>query len=140
MASSINEECMFDEQCMYKMSTEAECRDQICQCRDGTHFVQRENECYKSVGKFWFKKFLIFKKVMIFCLSQIKRSWWLVSFDQQLFRWKYRVQRWCLPVSIGYSYQQRDWGVCTKCWTGWSVFGRRWMYFVRFQVSWYLSM
>ncbi|XP_037029696.1 prion-like-(Q/N-rich) domain-bearing protein 25 [Bradysia coprophila] len=49
VASSINEECMFDEQCMHKLSTEAECWNNFCRCRVGTHYVKRDKACYKSV-------------------------------------------------------------------------------------------
>lgn len=50
VASHINEPCIFDDQCKFKLSTEAECRNHICQCQAGSHFVKRENECYKSAG------------------------------------------------------------------------------------------
>lgn len=50
VASSINEECVFDEQCMHTLSTEAECWNNYCRCREGTHYVQRDKACYKSVS------------------------------------------------------------------------------------------
>lgn len=34
---------------MFTLSTEAECQNRQCQCREGTHYIRRENACYKSV-------------------------------------------------------------------------------------------
>ncbi|XP_037918897.1 prion-like-(Q/N-rich) domain-bearing protein 25 isoform X1 [Hermetia illucens] len=53
-AATINDVCTYNEQCMITLSTESECLNNRCQCKEGTHYVQRENSCYKTskIGDF----------------------------------------------------------------------------------------
>ncbi|XP_055586047.1 prion-like-(Q/N-rich) domain-bearing protein 25 isoform X2 [Uranotaenia lowii] len=47
-ATAIGDYCQLDDQCQYLLSTDSECRDNSCQCREGTHYVERERRCYKT--------------------------------------------------------------------------------------------
>lgn len=51
-AATINDVCTYNEQCMITLSTESECLNNRCQCKEGTHYVQRENSCYKTSSKY----------------------------------------------------------------------------------------
>lgn len=60
VAQTLNDQCQFDAQCMITLSTDSECRYNACQCKEGTHYVPKENKCYASVRKFFFKSVLLF--------------------------------------------------------------------------------
>ncbi|EDS39061.1 conserved hypothetical protein [Culex quinquefasciatus] len=47
-ATAIGDYCQYDDQCQYVLSTDSECRANSCQCREGTHYVERERRCYKT--------------------------------------------------------------------------------------------
>ncbi|XP_065080947.1 prion-like-(Q/N-rich) domain-bearing protein 25 [Ochlerotatus camptorhynchus] len=47
-ATAIGDFCQYDDQCQYLLSTDSECRANSCQCREGTHYVERERRCYKT--------------------------------------------------------------------------------------------
>ncbi|XP_058467954.1 prion-like-(Q/N-rich) domain-bearing protein 25 isoform X2 [Malaya genurostris] len=47
-ANAIGDYCQLDDQCQYLLSTDSECRENSCQCREGTHYVERERRCYKT--------------------------------------------------------------------------------------------
>uniref|UniRef100_A0AAG5CUP2 EB domain-containing protein n=1 Tax=Anopheles atroparvus TaxID=41427 RepID=A0AAG5CUP2_ANOAO len=47
-ATDIGDYCLHNDQCHYTLSTDSECRDNSCQCRDGAHYVEREKRCYKT--------------------------------------------------------------------------------------------
>ncbi|GAB0095112.1 prion-like-(Q/N-rich) domain-bearing protein 25 [Sergentomyia squamirostris] len=49
VAKNLGDPCSHDDQCQMAFSTEAECYEGACDCKLGTHFVKRENTCYKSV-------------------------------------------------------------------------------------------
>lgn len=53
-ATTINDDCTYNEQCMITLSTESECVNERCQCKEDTHYVKRENSCYKTsrIGDF----------------------------------------------------------------------------------------
>ncbi|CAO1440051.1 unnamed protein product [Diamesa hyperborea] len=46
--SDYEELCYLNEQCHYKLSLDAECRNSQCLCKTDSHYVKRENACYKS--------------------------------------------------------------------------------------------
>lgn len=50
--SDYEELCYLNEQCHYKLSLDAECRNSQCLCKTDSHYVKRENACYKSSSKF----------------------------------------------------------------------------------------
>lgn len=52
VAKNLGDSCTHDDQCQMAFSTESECFQGTCDCKLGTHFVRRENTCYKSVSKF----------------------------------------------------------------------------------------
>ncbi|XP_050082367.1 prion-like-(Q/N-rich) domain-bearing protein 25 isoform X2 [Anopheles aquasalis] len=47
-ATDIGDYCLHNDQCQYTLSTDSECRDNSCQCREGAHYVEREKRCYKT--------------------------------------------------------------------------------------------
>uniref|UniRef100_A0A182F790 EB domain-containing protein n=1 Tax=Anopheles albimanus TaxID=7167 RepID=A0A182F790_ANOAL len=47
-ATDIGDYCLHNDQCHYTLSTDSECRDNSCQCREGAHYVEREKRCYKT--------------------------------------------------------------------------------------------
>ncbi|XP_058814040.1 multiple epidermal growth factor-like domains protein 10 [Topomyia yanbarensis] len=47
-ATAIGDYCQHDDQCQYLLSTDSECRANSCQCREETHYVERERRCYKT--------------------------------------------------------------------------------------------
>ncbi|XP_062539489.1 nidogen-like [Armigeres subalbatus] len=47
-ATAIGDFCQYDDQCQYLLSTDSECRANSCQCREETHYVERERRCYKT--------------------------------------------------------------------------------------------
>ncbi|XP_059612413.1 prion-like-(Q/N-rich) domain-bearing protein 25 [Phlebotomus argentipes] len=49
VAKNLGDSCTHDDQCQMAFSTESECFQGRCDCKLGTHFVRRENTCYKSV-------------------------------------------------------------------------------------------
>ncbi|XP_017892878.1 prion-like-(Q/N-rich) domain-bearing protein 25 isoform X2 [Ceratina calcarata] len=48
VASAIGDPCVADVQCRVTFATHSECKQNICQCSDGSHYV--EGRCYESVG------------------------------------------------------------------------------------------
>ncbi|XP_068984751.1 uncharacterized protein DDB_G0272530-like isoform X1 [Bombus flavifrons] len=48
VANAIGDPCEVDVQCQVTFAPYSECRQRICQCSDGSHYV--EGRCYKSVG------------------------------------------------------------------------------------------
>lgn len=48
VASAIGDSCVADVQCRVTFATHSECKRNICQCSDGSHYV--EGRCYESVG------------------------------------------------------------------------------------------
>ncbi|XP_031845730.1 uncharacterized protein LOC116432674 isoform X1 [Nomia melanderi] len=48
VANSIGDACVADVQCRVTFAPYSECRQNICQCSDGSHYV--DGRCYESVG------------------------------------------------------------------------------------------
>jgi hypothetical protein len=55
VGEQLGDSCVFDDQCKYTFSTDAECQDNKCECKAGSHFVPAESTCYKSVSKWIFE-------------------------------------------------------------------------------------
>lgn len=49
VANAIGDPCEADVQCRVTFAPYSECRQNICQCSDGSHYV--EGRCYESVGE-----------------------------------------------------------------------------------------
>lgn len=79
VAERINESCSFDDQCKYKLSTEAECLNGICQCRPQSHYVQQANECYRSASKLNRIRYIIIGIISIFIFIFCIRSGRILS-------------------------------------------------------------
>lgn len=76
-AATINDVCTYNEQCMITLSTESECLNNRCQCKEGTHYVQRENSCYKTSSKY---KVTIICKNIFLAFIQLQSLYFLFRF------------------------------------------------------------
>lgn len=78
VAQTIHDQCQFDAQCMITLSTDSECRYNACQCKEGTHFVPKENKCYASVRKFIIQLFIDNFPYLFFIINRARA---FLSFD-----------------------------------------------------------
>ncbi|KAK0097815.1 hypothetical protein PV326_013503 [Microctonus aethiopoides] len=50
IATNLRDPCREDDQCRVTFTVQAECRDNVCVCSDGSHYDERQRRCYQSVG------------------------------------------------------------------------------------------
>ncbi|XP_011296792.1 prion-like-(Q/N-rich) domain-bearing protein 25 isoform X2 [Fopius arisanus] len=50
IASEIGDPCTLDVQCHVTFTAQAECRNNICVCSEGSHYESESKRCYESIG------------------------------------------------------------------------------------------
>lgn len=51
VASNLGDACEENIQCEMTFTSQAECRNNVCACVDGSHYEEEQRRCYESVGK-----------------------------------------------------------------------------------------
>lgn len=71
IAAKIGSSCTYQEECTIPFSTNSVCRNNICICKEESHFVPKEGACFKTSCKLSLTVF-IKKKCLLFPVLDIE--------------------------------------------------------------------